>query len=146
MFYLEFTSSRIRPWPPTQRSLQGPMTESPATLKMPSSFGEALLTMWKQAQALLEIRASQTLTTLASLKWQMPGWDFSIKASPRVLRMYPESFSTAIFSIVRCLGVRLVRTRGPGEKGPSQLPLITLQILQVAAGHQTELLRTKLVN
>lgn len=58
--------------------------------------------------------------------------------------MCPESFSAAVLSLVRCLRVKLVRTRGPRDKGPGQLLPITLQILQVAAGHQ--LLRTALGN
>lgn len=58
--------------------------------------------------------------------------------------MCPESFSPGLLSIVTCLGVRLVKTRGPRpDKGPGQLLPIALQILQVAAGHKAEDLRTK---
>lgn len=42
--------------------------------------------------------------------------------------------------------MRLVRIRGPREKGSSQLLPIALLILQVAAGHKAEHLRTKFSN
>lgn len=49
---------------------------------------------------------------------------------------------TGLLSTATGLGVRLVKTRGPGIREPGQLLPTALQILQVAAGHKAEHLRT----
>ena len=63
---------------------------------------------------------------LTSYNWQMGTWSFSKKASLRVLRMGPESFSPGLLSTATGLGVRLVKTRGPGIRGQANFcPLLS---------------------